>query len=73
MSEIPYDGQINKGDVLSFNMNGRMIPVEVCGIGYYTIEIVSLDLKWKWRISKAKWVDQKRILESLKSPSTDGQ
>lgn len=63
---MPYAGQIKKGDTTRFNVRGEMIAVIVDRVGWDTLTVTSLDLRFKWHdVPKSKWIQQKQILGDL--------
>lgn len=64
--EMPYKGEIEKGETLTFNVDGKMMPVQVTHVGWEFVEVTSLDLKFKWdRVPKSKWIAQRNLLKEL--------
>lgn len=64
--EMPYKDEIEKGETLSFNVDGKMMPVQVTRVGWEFVEVTSLDLKFKWdRVPKSKWIVQRNLLKEL--------
>ena len=61
----PNENQIKIGETLSFNVHGLMMPLQVTGIGHNEITATSLDLKFKWQITKSKWIKQRELFQSL--------
>lgn len=62
----PYKDEIEVGETLSFNVDGRMMPVQVTKIGWDRLVVVSLDLKYKWSdLPKHTWIAQRNIMKGL--------
>lgn len=72
--QMPYKDQIKKGEVLSFLMQGKMIPFQITSIGWDCVSAVSLCLNYKVdRIHKSKWIAQREILAEIEKQNLNKQ